>query len=252
MHPGHYRRATVASLLLSVAAMPAVGEAPQDQGQAGPAEVTRCQTIDKPGSYRLVNNLQAAGDCLVVTAEGVTIDLAGFALTGNGTGTGIKGPKAPSGVIPEIRTVVRNGGISHFDRATDLAGTVERTVVTSNHEGIVVSVGIVRGNTSQSNTVTGIAIADGLVDGNLVIANGTGIQVQEAAVVTGNEVSGNQIGIDAKGIGSAVTVNVVGGNHAIGLRVHCPSNLINNTVVGSPTNLVLSDSTCHTSDNLAP
>jgi hypothetical protein len=117
---------------------------------------------------------------------------------------------------------------------------------------VFVSVGIVRGNTVQFNTSTGIEIDDGIVAGNLVIANGTGISVHEAAAVTGNEVSGNRIGIDISGTGSALTANVVDGNSEIGVRSHCPSNLNNNTLVGNGTNLLLSDATCHTSDNLVP
>jgi hypothetical protein len=235
--------------------MPAVGAgAPvPDYLDHGPAEIERCQAIDQPGSYKLVKNLKATGDCLVLTAQGVTIDLGGFALTGDGTGTAIIGPKPQTGTaIPQARTVVRNGDISNFARATDLGGTVEGLRVTSNAEGIFVSVGIVRGNTVQFNTSAGIEIADGIVADNLVIANGTGISVHEAAVITGNEVSGNKIGIDAGGTGSALTANVVDGNSEIGLRIRCPSNLTDNTAVGNAANLVLSDTTCHTSGNLAP
>lgn len=66
------------------------------------------------------------------------------------------------------------------------------------------------------------------------------------------EVSGNRIGIDVSGTGSALSVNVVDGNSEIGLRVRCPANLTNNTVIGNLKNLVLSDTTCLTTGNLAP
>ena len=89
-----------------------------------------------------MKNLKATGDCLVITAQGVTIDLGGFALGGDGTGTAIIGPKAQTETIPQARTVVRNGDISNFARATDLSGTVEGLRVTSNAEGVFVSVGI--------------------------------------------------------------------------------------------------------------
>ena len=219
--------------------MPAIGAAPQSEDLADrrPTEIKRCQTVDQPGSYKLVKNLKAAGDCLVITAEGVTIDLGGFGLTGDGTGTAIKGPKAQTGTIPQARTVVRNGDISSFAQATNLSGTVEGLRVTSNREGIVVGVGTVRGNTVQFNASAGIELADGIVAGNLVIANGTGISVQEAAVITGNEVLGNKIGIDASGTGSSLTANVVDDNKEIGMRIHCPSNLTSNTAVGNGTNL---------------
>jgi hypothetical protein len=43
----------------------------------------KCQTISQPGSYELTDNLTTNGDCLVITADFVTIDLAGFTITGN-------------------------------------------------------------------------------------------------------------------------------------------------------------------------
>lgn len=58
---------------------------------AGPATIGSCQPIDKPGSYELSNNLEAkAGDCIVVNADFVTIDMKGFTLFGSGTGAGIR------------------------------------------------------------------------------------------------------------------------------------------------------------------
>ena len=239
--------------LLPAAALPVAGASEEHNPAArGVVEVRRCQTIDQSGSYKAVNNLKANGDCLVITVEGVTIDLGGFTLVGDGSGTGIKGPKTPAGTLPDIRTVVRDGEITNFARATDLSGTVEGVRAISNGEGILIGVGIVRGSIAQLNTSVGISIADGLVSNNLVIANGTGISVQEAAVITGNEVSGNKIGIDLSGQGSALSVNVVDGNSEIGLRVRCPANLTNNTAIGNFKNLVLSDTTCLTIGNLAP
>ena len=217
-----------------------------------PVEIKRCQRIDQPGPYKLVNNLNAAGDCLVITAEGVTVDLGGFTLTGDRAGTAIRGPKVPKGTIPRVRTLVRNGDISNFAQATDLSGTVESVRVTANRAGIFVAVGTVIGNIVQFNASVGIEIADGIVAGNLIVANGIGISVREAAVITGNEVSGNKIGIDASGRGSALTGNVVDGNSEIGLSIRCPSNLTNNTAVGNGKNLVLRGTTCRMSDNLTP
>ena len=51
--------------------------------------ITACQTIGQPGKYSLGGNLTAAGDCLVIAADFVSIDLAGFTIAGNGTGAGV-------------------------------------------------------------------------------------------------------------------------------------------------------------------
>jgi parallel beta-helix repeat protein len=220
--------------------------------EQGPIDIKDCQTIDQSGSYRLVNNLNATSDCLRITAQGVTIDLAGFAIVGNGTGAAIASPRTRPGTIPEARTVVRNGDISHFDEAVYVNGTVEGLRVTFSRKGLVVPVGIVRGNIVQFNSSVGISVADGPVTGNFVVGNGTGISVQEAAVITGNEVSGNEIGVDVTGSGSVLIDNVVDGNSKIGLRVACPSNVTNNTLVGNGTNLVLNGTTCRDENNVAP
>jgi hypothetical protein len=58
--------------------------APGPGAQAAPTPIRECQTIDQPGSYVLERNLTATGDCLVITANFVTVNLAGFALTGTG------------------------------------------------------------------------------------------------------------------------------------------------------------------------
>jgi len=53
----------------------------------GPREIAKCKMINKPGSYRLVNDLtftDTTGTCLTITVDLVTIDLAGFAISGPG------------------------------------------------------------------------------------------------------------------------------------------------------------------------
>ncbi|HKD67043.1 MAG TPA: hypothetical protein VKB84_09415 [Candidatus Binataceae bacterium] len=250
------RRSTALVPIAAAFAALILGCAPRAHGesqkQSGPIEIERCQTIDQPGSYRLVKNLRASGDCLVIKAQAVTLDLGGFAITGDGTGTAIKGEKAQPGTIPQARTVVRNGDISQFALATNLSGTVEGLRVTSNGKGIFVPVGIVRGNNVQFNGSAGIEIADGIVIDNLVVANGTGIIVEEAAVITRNEVSGNKVGMDLTGTGNTLISNVVDGNSEIGLRVGCPSNLTQNTAIGNGTNLVLNGTCCRNDDNVIP
>ena len=185
-------QATAMMLALAAAAFPSAGNAQ--------VLLHRCRMIDQPGSYRLATNLAAEGNCLVVSAEGVSIDLNGFAIVGNGTGTAVLGVQKAAG-IPQARTVVRNGDISNFAQVIKLSGTVERLRVTSNASGILVGVGIVQDNIVQFNSSMGIQLADGIVSGNLLIENGTGILVQEAGVITNNQAAGNKIGIDVTGTG---------------------------------------------------
>jgi len=63
-------------------------------------DIDKCQTITKPGSYKLTRDLTADGnDCFVITASNVTLDLNGHTLSGPGAGGG-------NGVIDSIGSSV--------------------------------------------------------------------------------------------------------------------------------------------------
>jgi hypothetical protein len=81
--------------------------------EAAPREITKCTTIDKPGSYVLTRNLTtAAGDCVLVAASFVSLDLDGFVITGPG-GELPDGAGVISGGTQNFITV-RNGAIHNF------------------------------------------------------------------------------------------------------------------------------------------
>src|SRR5690349_12443222 len=75
--------------------------------QAAPKVLNNCQPITDPGAYVIGKNITAAGDCFVVAADNVNVDLDGFVLTGNGTGSafveqlavGRKGLSIRNGVV---------------------------------------------------------------------------------------------------------------------------------------------------------
>ena len=65
------RSAALFPIALALGAMilaPRAGAQPQ-----GPTEIATCETINQPGSYLLVRNLTATGDCLRINADFVTI-----------------------------------------------------------------------------------------------------------------------------------------------------------------------------------
>src|SRR5262249_28602715 len=153
---------------------------PYHTADAAPTAITECQIITEPGSYELVNNLPGPGgplnglDCLVVGADNVTIDLAGFVIDGfAGTGA-IFGRGITQDVTLERTGVhVRNGTITNFFLAgvylpatTD--GTIDEVrVISSNQYGIWVG--------------DDFTITHSIVDGGSV----TGIHAGEDSVVTG-------------------------------------------------------------------
>jgi hypothetical protein len=215
------------------------GAQAQNAREEGPIEIEKCRTIDKPGSYKLVNNLVAGtGDCLVITADLVTVDLAGFSISGTATGQNV-GIGTSANLLG---LAVRNGSISGFGVGVDLA-SAEGSIV----EGLRVVGG------SAAN-IDGI-IANGIVKGNTVIRLGgspfsrTGITA--TGTVTGNFVMGARRSAIQIGEGSTVIGNTATGA-LTGISVDCPSNLTDNTAVNNATNLVLNGEGCHNEDNVAP
>jgi parallel beta-helix repeat protein len=207
--------------------------------QAAPTAITACQTIRQPGSYVLATNLDvpdANGNCLAITVASVTLDLAGFSISGNGPRTQGAGILAiGSGATPFGGIVVRNGSISNFAVGVDLSfaegSIVEGLRVLNNGLFGIDAHGIVRGNIALDN-VTGI-IASGTVTGNYATGNnqsGIAITVPSGSSVIGNTATGNQIGI----------------------AVNCPANLTDNTATNNIANLVLNGDGCHNEDNVAP
>jgi parallel beta-helix repeat protein len=225
-----------------------------------PLPIKACQTISQPGSYELANNLTATGDCLVITASFVTIDLAGFSISSSniGVGTAI----SESGAPPFEGIAIRNGSISGFATAVNLdaagGSVVEGLRVFGFFRTGISANGIVRGNTvGESNTpVTSSGInAAGIVTDNYVTGIGRGTGISATGTVRGNTATDNAEGIHA-GAGSTVIGNTVMNNRGfigIGISTDCPSNLTDNTAVNSSSaNLVLNGEGCHNEDNVAP
>jgi hypothetical protein len=237
--------------------------------EEGPTEIAKCQTISQPGSYKLVNNLTATGDCLLINADLVTLDLAGFTIIGSGTGTAIQFT-GPNPQVSHHGFAVRNGTIAGFLAGVQFIriGGTDGAIVeglrifgveggTVGLNGIQVRGAVVRGNTVVCGFGPGIGIraVTSSVTGNVITACEDGINVF-GGVVSGNTVtsgsgSGTGIAIDeSTAIGNTVT------GYGVGISATCPSNLTDNTAVENGTNLVLNTipngSPCHSEDNLAP
>jgi hypothetical protein len=127
----------------------------------------------------LTRNLTAAeGEgCLVVAADDVALDLAGWVITGSGE-------PAPSGVTsdgPRDTIAVRNGAIRNFTDGVTLEGSgavVEELRVSAAGSGIV------SGN-------------DSIVSGNVVLFAEDGIIAGPGSTISGNIVQGEFSGITA-------------------------------------------------------
>jgi hypothetical protein len=191
--------ANVIASILALGAEPALG-----------AVISECTTIGKPGSYVLTRNLTAAGDCVVIAADFVTLDLAGWVITGDGsTGRGVTG--GGRGIT------VRNGTVTGFSLGVMLgAGAVVEKVRAIDNGGD--GAGIATGSSSMisGNTVSGspFPIAAGFgstISGNTTRGGPFGITAGNFSTVSGNNVVGGGVGIFT-GFGSIVSGNTSSGS----------------------------------------
>jgi hypothetical protein len=157
--------------LLGLGSMCFIGQAAVTSDDANPAitiAVTSCNPTFKAGrtgaTYVVAGALAAAAgkDCIDVTAPGVTIDLAGFTLTGAGGGNGVNIKKAGA----TVTTSVAGGGITGF------------------------SVGVL--DTASSARIEGLGIYNNSVAGVEIIGSGTGASpFVDGTVVASNGINGN-------------------------------------------------------------
>jgi hypothetical protein len=218
-------RALAASLFLGLAAL-------ASPALAAPQVITTCQVISQPGSYVLGNNLTATGDCLQVATNFVTIDLNGFAITGNGTGVGILELRAS----PFRGITLRNGTITKFFQGIlfhySTGMTVER-IYAADNGFTAISLGdhaIVRDCTTVDNGGTGIQVGyASLVRNNVSSMNGSGgIIADNGGNVIGNTTFHNKGTGIASFTGSNVVHNVARNNGNHGIFVDCPSAVVSN------------------------
>ena len=206
--------------------------APGIGARAQPTAITACRTISEPGSYELANALTSNGNCLIIAANYVSINLAGYNITTTAHGTGAAILASPSS--PELSGIIVSGPGSitgPFMAGVDLSKAYNSIV-----DGLIVAV---FGN--------GISVGGGIVRNNISIVD-EGAGINASGVVTGNSASGKQ-GMFA-GFGSAVSGNIVSGSR-FGLSVQCLSNVTNNTVLsGGP--IALIGSGCNDTNNVAP
>ena len=175
-------------------------------GYYGGGNISHCGEIDGAGTYTLNQSLNIPvnnSNCIEVYANNVTIDCAGKAITGYGTGYGNHGIY----VYSDSNVTVKNCHISKFDLGIYLESS---------------GYGNVQDNVISDVGASGIQFEDsgyGTITGN-TIENGTyGILLQQSGAASGsNRVEGN-------------TINNTKGGSSYGIFINEPGNQINNNVV---------------------
>ena len=264
---------TPAALFTVALALGAAFRAPEADAD-GPRQIKECRPIDAPGSYALVRNLTARGDCLIIAADFVTLDLNGWTITGDGTGDPGRPSFRPRARVPPVprgsRGAASESGRAQRDgrrvRARDIpAGTWCHSRGGAGPQqhlrrdrGLATLGAIVRGNTASNNFGNGIA-AGGIVSGNTALSNDRH-GIIASGIISGNFAEGNGsagncperggcAGIIALS-GSTVSGNTAFRNPAVGITVECPSNVIGNTATFNGENLVLDGEGCNSFQNL--
>jgi hypothetical protein len=175
-----------------------------------------CMTIDKPWSYTVDQNIQAKegeGNCLVITTNNVTIDLAGYTITGNGTGNGITTGLC-GGINNSCQNItVRNGTVTNFEAGIVLVGDQQ----------------VVEQVRAVSNSSTGIEVTGGALGGNAV----------RDSIASDNGQFGIRVVL---GDGHSVIGNLANDNNtqtpSFGIIVNgCPSTVVNNVATGHGTDI---------------
>jgi hypothetical protein len=195
-----------------VLAAPSAPTKPPPPPAPGPVAITTCQTtITQSGSYVLTGNLTDTGNpssCILLQASNVTIDLAGFTITGPGGGGDIFGISDGGPAAPPLHGIeIRNGVIQGFNLAVDLKTStnviVEDMRVSDSVGGIYVGQGLVRDNVVQVTAADGIFV---------------GVAINSSPGLPGSIASGNTV--------------VATQAAQQGIAETCPSLLIGNIVTG--------------------
>jgi hypothetical protein len=200
----------------------------------GPRNINNCTTISEPGAYELRRNLEAKGNCLVIAADFVTIDLKGFVISGNETGTGIS-----NGGEGRLGTTIRNGTVTNFLRGIDFAALGAAASQSTEIQQI----------RAINNVNFGIILNENsIVTGCTATGNGVGIVTGTDSTLTGNNASNNTgagLEVSARSLLSGNTAS----NNNIGILIGCPSNLVGNAAIGNTSDIIESGVGCTRANN---
>jgi Right handed beta helix region len=223
-------------------------------GRAGAQTgLSSCQTLSAPGNYFLMNNLNATGDCLVIGAANVAIDLKGKNIKGNGTGSGIT-----DGGTAQNFAIIANGNISGFNDGVNLQASGQAIISNLNSSNNVAD-GVIIGNccntlsavTTNNNGDVGIVILSD--DSNLtnIQANKNadgGILVTRCCnTLIGSTVSNNTgIGVEIEQDVSSVVNSKIQHNTGVGLEMVDDAGVIKtNTSKNGGDGILFTSSTNH-------
>ena len=209
--------ATFASALTLVAGLgagPALANTPMRTPAITPVPLSGCGLIGAPGTYTLtVNPAPAAGNCFVISAPHVTLDLAGHIVAGLGPGSGIV--IAPSAIDAKIESTFPGATIGGFS-----------TGIRDNADNAVIAGPDLRVAGNLDNGVWVVGATGGVVNHIIASGNhhyGVHLQLSLGVMISANLVEGSgTYGIWVQtSEGTRVLDSLVRGSHGAGIYLGC-------------------------------
>jgi Periplasmic copper-binding protein (NosD) len=171
--------------------------APAHAGKVTPIAVTSCATLSKSfGVYLVANNItnSGQGDCIIVAANSVSLNLQTYSLTGSRKGAGVHVLSGMTGAL------IENGSISGFaigisaDRGAHQL-VVTNMQVTGNTDGLIVN--------NSNNTTVSLSSLDSNLNSGASLLNSNG------GVFNGDAIDSNSTGVYLSG-SSGFNFNICG------------------------------------------
>jgi hypothetical protein len=199
---------------------------------ANTVKLVDCQTLSIPSTtYYVTRDLSSCGDCLIVAADKIVIDLAGHRIihTNPNIFNPTPCPLASAGItdnrIPHDSIVVRNGSVLGHTFGVNLAASIRVSVIgvtaINNYaHGIVAGPhSRVLASEASDSVVSGISVGDHsqVQQCNSHDNSGDGISAGRNCVITMNTANNNNVGIRAAGNGCTVSYNTVMNNGSGGI-----------------------------------
>ena len=193
-----------------------------------PTPLDVCGPIVSPGNYILTANPPPpAGNCFVISAPHVTLDLAGYTVAGLGVGAGVV--LAPGAVDARIESTVPNAIVGGF--STGIRDEASDAVIAG--PGLRVTGNLVNGVWVLG--ATGSAVQQLIANGNH--RYGVHLQLSFGASVSGGVVNGSgSYGIWVQtSEGTRIVNNRVAGSHGAGIYLGCSgTGNLQNATCGRP------------------
>jgi parallel beta-helix repeat protein len=205
----HFAQILVRSALISIVAVGLIAATPVAASRAfGP--ISTCGTINASGSYGLTNPIGKPGNCIIIRASNVTLNLNKFGIVGNGkVGQGvtivhgIKNVQVTNGPISAWAIGIKDSGVNTHLQSLKVFNNVLRGVALVGATGSLVQNTSFPGNGSIS--IFADATAGAIVTGNNIGGSGRyGIWVRSSAGFKVRNNSVRQSGIAGIFVGCTV------------------------------------------------